>query len=127
MVELLPALKEEKALRRGDHEVEVFAGLEPHPQDICLDKNRPSAFFNTNLDQILTDRGIEKVVICGITTACCVEGTVRDASQRDIPTFVISDAVAETDPGRHEYALRTMGMLFAKLVTINEVEAAAKH
>jgi ureidoacrylate peracid hydrolase len=126
MVELLPGLRDECALKQGSHEVEVFAPLDPRDEDIYIDKNRPSAFFNTDLDQVLADNKIEQLLVCGITTNCCVESTVRDAAHRDIPTFVISDAVAETDIGRHDYALRAMGMLFARLVTIDDVERAVR-
>ena len=56
-----------------------------------------------------------------MTTNCCVETTVRDASQRDYRTFVVEDAVAEYEDDRNDVALKSMGMLFAGLVTVDHV------
>lgn len=124
MVDLLPALKAEGALRRGDAEIEIHAAYAVAPEDVVIDKSRPSAFFDTGLDAALTELGVTQLMICGITTNCCVESTVRDAAHRNIATFVLTDAVAETDPMRHEYALKAMGMLFARLATVAQFAAA---
>ena len=67
---------------------------------------------------------VENLVVCGVTTNCCVETTVRDASQRDYRTFVVADAVAEYEDDRHEVALKSMGMLFAPVITSKDVAAA---
>jgi ureidoacrylate peracid hydrolase len=124
MVELLPGLKTENALLAGSDEVEIAPALGALPGEHVVDKNRPSAFWGTDLDAWIASNGIENLLVCGITTNCCVESTVRDAAHRDIPTFVVSDAVAETSASRHDHALLAMGMLFARLVTVAEVEAA---
>lgn len=89
-----------------------------------IDKNRPSAFFRTQLDDILGGRGIDQLIVCGVTTNCCVESTVRDASQRDIATFVVADATAELDPLRHDGALATIGLLFGWVVVSDAILAA---
>jgi ureidoacrylate peracid hydrolase len=124
MVELLPALKTEKALQAGDWEVELTPELLPGPGEYVIDKNKPSAFWGTNLDDMLQKWGVTRLIVCGITTNCCVESTVRDSSHRDIETWVVADAVAESSPDRHEYALKGMGMLFAHMTSVAEVEAA---
>jgi ureidoacrylate peracid hydrolase len=59
-----------------------------------------------------------------VTTNCCVETTVRDASQRDFHTFVVADAVAEYEQDRNDVALKSMGMLFAKVVNTSDVAKA---
>ena len=122
--ELVPDLKNGKTLISGTWDVEVIDELAPGDGDFMIDKNRPSAFFGTNLDANLKNLGIENLVVCGVTTNCCVETTVRDASQRDYRTFVVKDAVAEYEDDRQEIALRSMDMLFAYLVTTADVEGA---
>ncbi len=124
MVELVPGLKTERAVCSGDREVEIIDSLAPLPGEVVIDKNRPSAFFKTGLQDILEKAGIERVIVCGVTTNCCVESTVRDAAHLDIPTFVIFDAVAEADQSRHDHALQVMGLLFARMVSVADVEAA---
>ena len=100
-----------------------FPEMAPAPQDFIIDKNRPSAFFGTNLDATLKNPDIENLVVCGVTTNCCVETTVRDASQRDYRTFIVRDAVAEYEDDRHEVALKSMGMLFGHVVSLDDILA----
>ena len=122
--ELMPDLKNGKTLISGTWDTEVIDELAPMDGDFIIDKNRPSSFFGTNLDASLKNLGVENLVVCGVTTNCCVETTVRDASQRDYRTFVVRDAVAEYEDDRHEIALKSMGLLFAYMVTTADVEGA---
>lgn len=119
--ELIPDLKNGHCLAAGTWDVEVVDELAPVNADYVIDKNRPSAFFATGLEPVLKGLAISDLVVCGVTTNCCVETTVRDASQRDYRTFVVQDAVAEYEDDRHAVALKSMGMLFAKRVTVDEV------
>ncbi len=121
--ELIPDLKDGKTLMAGTWDVEVVDELKPQEADFVIDKNRPSAFYATGLEPILKGLHVENLVVCGVTTNCCVETTVRDASQRDYRTFVVSDAVAEYEDDRHAVALKSMGMLFAHVITSADVAA----
>jgi ureidoacrylate peracid hydrolase len=122
--ELIPDLKNGRCLMAGTWDVEVLDELAPVNADYIIDKNRPSAFFATGLEPVLKGLAISDLVVCGVTTNCCVETTVRDASQRDYRTFVVQDAVAEYEDDRHAVALKSMGMLFAKLVSVDDVLSA---
>lgn len=121
---LVPQMRDVNALVTGTWDAEIIEELIPYQGDVIIDKNRPSAFFRTELDAVLQAKEIEQLIVCGITTNCCVETTVRDASQRDIPCFVVSDATAEFDRARHDGALATMAMLFGWLTDVRSVEAA---
>ncbi len=70
---------------------------------------------------MLNGLGVRNLVVCGVTTNMCVEGTVRDAGQRDYGTFVVEDAVAEFLPERNHYALFAMAWLFAHVVKLDTV------
>jgi len=121
---LIPELRDVGALQAGTWDIEIVPKLTPEDGDFIIDKNRPSSFYATNLETMLNGLDVESLVVCGVTTNCCVESTVRDASHRDYKTFVVQDAVAELDEERHEVALRSMDMLFADLKTVNDVEIA---
>lgn len=124
MVDLIPGLKTERAVCQGDREVEIIDRLAPLPGELVVDKNRPSAFFGTSLLDALNERGVRQLFVCGVTTNCCVESTVRDAAHHDYPVYVIADACAEADESRQAHALQVMGLLFGRVVTVDEVEAA---
>ena len=120
----MPGLAEHKALIAGSDDAAIVAQLAVQDDDVVIDKNRPSAFFGTDFDDILKERGITQLVVCGVTTNCCVETTVRDASQRDIEVFVVGEACAELDQERHDVSLRAMDMLFADVISIAQLETA---
>jgi nicotinamidase/pyrazinamidase len=49
---------------------------------------------STELGRILEQRGIERVVVVGLATDYCVKETALDALRRELPTTVLSPAVA---------------------------------
>jgi ureidoacrylate peracid hydrolase len=122
--EILPNTITTESLAAGSWDVEIVDALAPSGDDIVIEKNRPSAFIGTSLDLMLRGQGITSVVICGVTTNICVESTARDASQFDYRTFVVSDATAEMEQSRHDHAINTLGFLFARIVTVDEVADA---
>jgi ureidoacrylate peracid hydrolase len=122
--EIAPALKEANALTAGSWDADIVPELSPRPGDIVIDKSRPSSFYGTRLEPVLTSLGIKSLVIGGVTTNICVETTARDAGQRDYRTYVVRDATAEFEQARHEHALNTIGFLFGWVTTVDEVLAA---
>lgn len=119
---LLPELGQSGHLAAGTHDIEVVDALAPQDGDYVVDKNRPSAFYATGLEPMLNGLDIDSIVVCGVTTNCCVETTVRDASQRDYKTFVVTDATGELEQQRHDFAINTMAFLFAEAVTVDDVK-----
>jgi len=77
-------------------------------EDLIIEKRRLSSFIGTDLDLILSARGIKTVVIAGVVTQGCVECTVRDAAGYDYYVAVAMDCIASTDPRAHETSLRCM-------------------
>jgi ureidoacrylate peracid hydrolase len=120
---LLPAMKELESLAHGSWDAEVVAELAPDPSDVVIDKSRPSAFYGTQLEPVLTSLDVRNLVIAGVTTNICVETTARDAGQRDFHVHVVSDASAEWEDAKHEHALGTIGFMFGWVNTVDEVLA----
>jgi ureidoacrylate peracid hydrolase len=118
---LLPALGESGHLTAGTQDIEIVGALAPLQGDYVVDKNRPSSFYATGLEPILNGLDVDSLVVCGVTTNCCVETTVRDASQRDYKTFVVTDATGELEQERHDFAINTMAFLFADAVTVDDM------
>jgi len=79
-----------KDIHRGEA-TELDERLVIDPSDIVLPKWRQSAFFGTDLDVILRMRGIETVLIAGVTTNVCVLAATKDASERDYHAHVVCD------------------------------------
>ncbi len=120
---LNPALGSADYLAAGSWDIEILSELTPLPGEHVIDKNRPSAFYAQEFEATLRALDVDSLVVCGVTTNCCVESTVRDASQRDYKVFVATDAVAELEEYRHHAGLAAMRFLFADLVIGAEILA----
>ena len=118
---LIPAMKEQESLAHGSWDAEVVAELSPQAGELVIDKSRPSAFYGTQLEPLLTSLDVRNLVLAGVTTNVCVEGTARDAGQRDYHVHVVSDASAEWEDPKHQHALDVIGFIFGWVNTVNEV------
>ncbi|NUP35850.1 MAG: isochorismatase family protein [Streptomyces sp.] len=83
--------------------VRLMDGLVPRAGEPMLTKTSHNAFTTTNLQQILTGRGVRGVITCGIRTEQCVETTTRLASDLGYDVTFVSDATA-TEPIAHRDA-----------------------
>ena len=92
---------------RGTEEPDIIPELRGY-EGIHLPKRRYSAFFDTNLAEILAELAPERVIVCGVCTDICVMHTVADARNRDYPVDVPIDCVASFDPQAHANALQHM-------------------
>jgi nicotinamidase-related amidase len=114
-------------INRGAESAALHKGLVVDARDILLDKPRFGAFHGTDLELILRTRGIDTVIISGITTNVCCETTAREAMVRDFHVFFLSDGTAARGMGNASAAeiqkatLATLGFLFAQVLTVDEM------
>ncbi|GIV00163.1 MAG: hypothetical protein KatS3mg014_1778 [Actinomycetota bacterium] len=71
----------------------------------------------TELERILRERGVERLIVCGLATDYCVLETVLDARRRGFPTTVLTAAIRAVDlqPGDGDRALERMREAGAEL------------
>jgi nicotinamidase-related amidase len=100
-----------------------FAGPRPEAGEVVVAKTRYSGFFGTDLETRLAALGVDSVVVCGLTTECCVAATARDAFERDFHVFVAADACAAYLPELHAATLNSLALNCAILVPADEVAA----
>ena len=94
------------------------------PGEIAVYTNGYSAFQNSTLDERMKQLGIDTLVVCGQTTDLYVDATVRDGWARGYQMFVVADACAAYDEGRHKAALEAMARDYAILIERRDVEDA---
>jgi len=106
---------------RGTEGVKVIDDLEPAATDVIVEKRMLSAFFGTDLDFTLRQRGINTLIVTGVATWACVLKTVFDAAEMGYEVIVPADCCASPVPEGHESALKVMGLLRVVKSSVKEV------
>jgi ureidoacrylate peracid hydrolase len=94
------------------------------PGDIILEKPRFGAFYGTDLELILRSRGIDTVIVSGISTGVCCDTTAREANARDFKVLFLSDGTATNHPDpepAQRATLELIGSLFAQVLSVDKV------
>ena len=105
-----------RILVRGEAGHEIIPELAPQSGEPVIDKPGKGAFYATDLELILRERGIRSLVVCGVTTEVCVHTTVREANDRGFECLVLEDCVGSYFPEFQRVALamfEAQGAIFA--------------
>ena len=95
-----------RILIRGEVGHDIIPELYPLAGEPVLDKPGKGGFYQTDLDLMLRNRGIETLLVCGVTTEVCVHTTVREANDRGYRCIVVGDCCGSYFPEFHEVGLR---------------------
>lgn len=86
-------------------------------------KTRDSAFFGTELEQILRDHGVTAFAIAGVSTESCVNATATDAYARDFRVVLADRATASVDEDMHDHVLKLLSWQYRQpVVEPEEIE-----
>lgn len=109
-MEDLPQIKELRGLVRGTWDAEILDELVPDTNrgEIVVDKTRNSAFFKTDLEDMLRSRGVNQLLCTGVGSNVCVESTVRDGVSRDFYCKTLSDATAALTMEDHNASMKNL-------------------
>ncbi|MEQ8808988.1 MAG: cysteine hydrolase family protein [Imperialibacter sp.] len=110
--------------------------VEPLPGEPVVEKSVNSAFIGTDLQKRLNEKGIDSLVIVGLTTDHCVSTTTRMAGNLGYKTYLVHDATATFNKIGHdgnEYsagvihatALASLKDEFAQIVSTDSLKAMA--
>ena len=81
----------------GESGVNIHDSVEHFEGEPLVIKHFPNSFRETNLLELLKGWGIERVVITGMMTHMCVDGTARAAADLGFQVMVAEDACATRD------------------------------
>ncbi|MCD4523547.1 cysteine hydrolase family protein [Nocardioides sp. cx-173] len=86
-------------------------------------KTRDSAFFGTDLLDVLGEESVDHLVLCGVSTESCVAATAIEAFAHDLAVTFVSDATASVDRDLHDDTLAQLADRYRQQVrTAAEVE-----
>lgn len=90
----------------GSQGSQVIPELEVRSGDKIIRKRRYSAFFGTELDLYLREKGIQEIHLVGVCTNICVLFTAADARNLGYPVTIYAQGVASFDAEAHRFALK---------------------
>jgi nicotinamidase-related amidase/flavin reductase (DIM6/NTAB) family NADH-FMN oxidoreductase RutF len=110
---------------RGSTQAAIVGELAPLPGEVVIDdKHRPSAFFETRLEAVLGDLGVDTIVLAGVNTNTSIMHTAFDAFCRDFRVVVLSDCtISMYGPDLHELALKNIEYALGWVATSSELLA----
>lgn len=100
---------------------EIRSDLAPLATDVVIEKDTPGPFGVTNIDHTLRNLGITRLVVTGVVTDQCVEGTVRGAFDFGYQVVLVEDACATFSEELHNSSLRVMGDWFCRIASAEEI------
>jgi len=95
-----------RVLVRGEWGHDIIDELKPALGEPVIDKPGKGSFYATDLERILLNQGIKRLIVTGVTTEVCVQTTVREANDRGFECLVLADCVGSYFPEFQEVGLK---------------------
>ena len=105
----------------GTRGAEILPELTRTARDHVVVKKRYSAFYGTNLDELLATHRVGSLIVGGINTHACVRTTVVDAYQRDYDVTLASECIGSYDAEHHDVTVRYLDGHIARLASNAEI------
>lgn len=99
----------------------IIHGLKTNENDRIIKKTRYSAFYNTDLHEVLQSMSIDTLIFGGINTHACIRTSVVDAFMRDYRVFIPEKCVASYDPEFHESSMKYFSKRIAIVLDLEEM------
>ena len=103
---------------------EFVPELAPTASDVVITKRQWGEFYGTELDLQLRRRGIDTIVLCGVSTDYGVESTARFAYEYGYQQIFVEDAMASMSDEQHNNAVKYIFKRIGRVRTTEEVENA---
>ena len=98
--------------------------LAPAAGEDVVVKQFASGFAGTDLTERLAARGVDTVVVTGVSTSGCVRATATDALTQGLRPVVVEEACADRTPELHRNNLADLDAKYADVVSLREALAA---
>ena len=94
----------------------VREDLSPRDGDIVIAKRTYGAFASSDLEQQLHRRGLESLVITGVTTSACPETTAREAADRGLTVVMVDNALCDMNERQHQASLTCFDAVYGDVL-----------
>ena len=87
-----------------------------------MKKKFASAFFQTNLYDLLKLQNIDSLIISGVTTSGCVRATALDSLQHNLLTTVVENCVGDRSNDAHQSNLVDLKVKYADVLHSDKIQ-----
>jgi nicotinamidase-related amidase len=108
-------------LMESPQALEIYSELAPQPGEIVISKNRPSAFFGTDLASLLIYSSVDTLIVAGTVTSGCVRATCLDAFNYNFRVIVPQECVCDRGQVSHKVALFEIHTKYGDVIPVEEV------
>jgi len=116
----VPALN---VLSRGSHWCDIDPRLPLSASDVLVEKTHASAFHGTGLAEQLINKGIDSLIITGLTTSGCVRASAVDGLQHNFKVVIPEEATGDRDPNAHLANLYDLNAKYVDVLGLEDVLA----
>ena len=110
-----------EVLQLGTDAVAIDERIAPEPGEHVVVKKHASAFFGTNVANMLRAAGVDTVIVTGVTMAGCVRHTVEDAIGLGFRPIVVRECVGDRVAGAVEWNLFDIDAKFGDVEPLETV------
>ena len=104
------------SLLLGSELAEIDSRLLSDHEDLIIYKNFASAFFGTDLNSVLSAKGIDTLIVTGCTTSGCIRATVVDAISYGFRPIIPLEAVGDRAQEPHEANISDINAKYGDVV-----------
>jgi nicotinamidase-related amidase len=101
----------------------IVSEIAPQPQDIVIEKLKPSVFHGTPLQSFLLLLQADSLIVAGTTTSGCVRATVVDAFSNNYRVSIVEEGCFDRSQASHALSLCDMNAKYADIVKLDETVA----
>jgi nicotinamidase-related amidase len=103
---------------------DILPELGPKEGDVVITKKQWGAFYGTELDLQLRRRGLNTIVLCGISTNVGVESTARFAFEYGYQQIFVEDAMGARSAEEHNNSVNSTFRRIGRVRSTEQVLAA---
>lgn len=124
-VGILNTMKEVGAFKEGSVGADTIPEFDQFGDRIMYVSGKVgfNAFSNTRLGDVLSERGITNVLVCGMVTSLCIDSTGRAAYERGYDVTIVSDCSSARTATEHEFFCENVFPLYGRAATSREILA----
>ena len=122
-VGILQTIKEVGAFKKGTKGAETIDQIKAFGDKIIEipGKLGLNAFANTSLEETLSSKNIEEVILAGTVASICIDSTGRSAHEKGFKVTMLSDCISGRTVFEKDFYCENVYPLYAKITTSDKI------